>query len=115
MSGDFETTLNYCVPASPGEPLIKYVFDPPPGVPKQNFELHPFPVTVRDLRGANADVEKIASLDAQAFQFVKHTSKEQDFDDEERITTEYYDEVEQLVKDNVPGAKRVVIFDHTLR
>ncbi|RXW23712.1 hypothetical protein EST38_g2130 [Candolleomyces aberdarensis] len=119
-TGDFSTTLNYCVPFptyDPKDPLVKYVFDPPPGIPKQNFELQPFPATIHDLRNANgvSDIEQLVSLDVHGFQFVNNESKEKDFDDEEGFKDGYYKEVEQLVLDKVPGAKKVVIFDHTLR
>ena len=41
-------------------------------------------------------------------------SAEKDFTDEERIQSVYYKEVEELLKKEV-GAKRVFIFDHTIR
>ena len=45
---------------------------------------------------------------------MKHKSEETEFVDEERIKSVYYKEVEELLK-KVTGAKRVVIFDHTIR
>jgi hypothetical protein len=38
------------------------------------------------------------TLDKNGFQFIKHTSREKKFDDEEKITGVYYAEVEQLLK-----------------
>ena len=67
-------------------------------------------MVVHDIRGREDSV----SLDTTGFQFVKHASTEKDFLDEAKITTEYYKEVEELLKQEV-GVKRVVIFDHTIR
>jgi hypothetical protein len=40
---------------------------------------------------------------------------EGDFTSDEKIKTVYYPEVEKLLLDNVPGAHKVVLFDHTIR
>ena len=45
---------------------------------------------------------------------MKYPSVEKEFDDDERIQNVYYPEVEKLLKE-VAGAKRVFIFDHTIR
>eukprot|EP01098_Paradermamoeba_levis_P007645 TRINITY_DN3176_c0_g1_i2.p1 TRINITY_DN3176_c0_g1~~TRINITY_DN3176_c0_g1_i2.p1 ORF type:complete len:274 (-),score=69.19 TRINITY_DN3176_c0_g1_i2:40-828(-) len=44
-----------------------------------------------------------------------HDTKVANFYDEKEVTTTYYPEVEQILLQNVPGAKRVFIFDHTRR
>ncbi|KAK0742563.1 hypothetical protein B0T21DRAFT_361682 [Apiosordaria backusii] len=54
------------------------------------------------------------TLDSHGFQIYNHESKEKDFADDEKIKSEYYPEVEQLLKD-ATGAHRVYIFDHTIR
>ncbi|KAK4171521.1 hypothetical protein QBC36DRAFT_382491 [Triangularia setosa] len=54
------------------------------------------------------------TLDSHGFQIHKHGSKEKDFADDEKIKSEYYPEIEQLLKDTT-GANRVYIFDHTIR
>src|SRR5687768_4656160 len=54
------------------------------------------------------------SLDENGFVFVEHKTKMRDFFDDEQLQFIYYPEVEQLIK-TTSGAKRVVIFDHTLR
>jgi len=106
---DVPTTLNYYSPIG-DEPAFQYVKDPPAGTPKNNIGVDPHPATIHDVRGK----EDTVSLDATGFQFVKHVSEEKDFLDEERIKTVYYKEVEELLKKEA-GAKRVFIFDHTIR
>jgi hypothetical protein len=53
-------------------------------------------------------------LDREGFRFVGHGTKVVDFDDEDEVRRVYYPEMEALVKAET-GAKRVVVFDHTLR
>lgn len=83
---------------------------PPPGKPDTNVIEGPSPVIVHDARGREDEF----SLDQSGFQFVKHVSTEREFTDEKRIKNVYYKEVEELLK-NVTGAKKVIIFDRTIR
>lgn len=53
-------------------------------------------------------------LEVDGFRFVHHDTKVQSFLDETEIKRVYYPEVEALIKAE-SGAKRVVVFDHTLR
>ncbi|KAJ2915080.1 hypothetical protein MD484_g5334, partial [Candolleomyces efflorescens] len=112
MPNDVETTLNYAVPFD-GEPLYKYIFSPPEGVPRKNFEFKAYPATVRDARGT--EMEEKADLDVHGFQFVKHKSLETEFLDEDRIKEVYFKEAEQLLLSVIPWAKRVHVFDSTVR
>jgi hypothetical protein len=54
------------------------------------------------------------SLEREGFIFVNHETKMKNFYDEDEIRSVYYKETEELVK-HTSGAKRVVVFDHTLR
>jgi hypothetical protein len=54
------------------------------------------------------------ALEREGFVFVNHETKMKDFYDENEILSLYYKETEELVKKS-SGAKRVVVFDHTLR
>ncbi len=54
------------------------------------------------------------NLDVDGFRFVRHDTKVQNFLDETEIKRVYYPEMEALIKAE-SGAKRVVVFDHTLR
>jgi len=53
-------------------------------------------------------------LDVDGFRFVPHDTKVQNFLDEAEVKRVYYPEMEALIKAE-SGAKRVVVFDHTLR
>jgi hypothetical protein len=54
------------------------------------------------------------SLDENGFVLVDHATAVKDFFDAGELERVYYPEVENLIK-RVAGAKRVVVFDHTLR
>jgi hypothetical protein len=54
------------------------------------------------------------ALDRDGFRFVRHDTQMKDFFDPEEIKRVYYPEMVELIK-RESGAKRVVVFDHTLR
>ena len=54
------------------------------------------------------------SLEREGFIFVRHATRVKNFYDEAEVRAVYYPEIEQLVKET-SGAKRVLVFDHTLR
>ena len=54
------------------------------------------------------------SLEKNGFVLVEHKTTVTDFFDRQQLETVYYLEVEALIK-KMSGAKRVVLFDHTLR
>src|SRR6185503_10246823 len=54
------------------------------------------------------------SLDTSGFLLVEHRTQVRDFFDPEELKRVYYAEVVTLVQ-RISGAKRVVVFDHTLR
>lgn len=54
------------------------------------------------------------ALDRNGFILVEHQTAVTDFFDPQQLQSEYYAEVEQLIK-KISGASRVVVFDHTLR
>jgi hypothetical protein len=53
-------------------------------------------------------------LEVHGFRFVQHDTRVQNFLDEAEVKRVYYPEMEALIKAE-SGAKRVVVFDHTLR
>src|SRR5439155_9979670 len=53
-------------------------------------------------------------FEREGFRFVDHATEVGNFDDEDEIRRVYYPECEALIK-RVSGARRVVVFDHTLR
>jgi len=105
------TTLNYVSLDGVGsEGLYHYVESPPEGMPKSNIKEDIRPAIIHDVRGQ----EETVGLDKTGFQFVRHVSEEKKFLDEDVIKTRYYKEVEELLKKEA-GAKRVFVFDHTIR
>ncbi|OBZ68697.1 Uncharacterized protein in dcmA 3'region [Grifola frondosa] len=92
------------------EAPYQYVEGHPEGEPQNNIGTDPQPVVIHDARGN----ESAYTLDTTGFQYVNWPSVEKDFVDEETIKTKYYKEVEDILKKET-GAKRVFIFDHTIR
>jgi hypothetical protein len=54
------------------------------------------------------------SLEKEGFILVRHETQVKDFYDETEVRSIYYPEIEKLVKETT-DAKRVLVFDHTLR
>ncbi|MBV8740114.1 MAG: methyltransferase [Alphaproteobacteria bacterium] len=73
-------------------------------------ESEPHQVT---LRNGRLHLNEFA-LEKTGFRFVRHDTRVADFYDEDEIRRVYYPEMEALIKAEA-GAKRVVVFDHTLR
>src|SRR5215471_15345771 len=65
-------------------------------------------VTIEDGRKA------ALSLDGNGFMLVRHPTAMKDFFDANELKRVYYPEIERLVRE-LSGAKRAVMFDHTLR
>jgi hypothetical protein len=53
--------------------------------------------------------------DISGFAVYKSPAKEKLFTDDKAVRAGYYPEVEALLKEKLPGVKKVVIFDHTIR
>lgn len=111
---DVKAILNYCVyDENEPERPYKYVYDPPEGTPKMNITMEERPSIIHDVRGT--DLEENSLIDVHGFQFVRHEANEKEFLDEEKITNQYYKEIEALIKKEIPSTKRVFIWDHTIR
>ncbi|KAH0832033.1 hypothetical protein J3R83DRAFT_12939 [Lanmaoa asiatica] len=106
---DVQTTLNYYAPLDIQLPY-DYVDEPPIGAPRSNIGEDTRPVVVHDARGKGDAL----GFDVSGFRFVHYPSAEKDVVDEDKIKTAYYAEVEDILK-KYAGAKRVFIFDHTIR
>jgi hypothetical protein len=104
---DVQTNLNYYKANEDGSPPHA-VYTDRPETYKREHTSHQ--VTIHDVRGD----EQSYTLDGQGFQIHPHVSAEKDFDDDERIKDQYYAETRKLLQD-VTGASRVFIFDHTIR
>jgi len=101
-----QTDLNFYKALTDEKPYI-YTFDHDPPT---NFGQDTRSALIHDIRGHEDEF----TLDKNGFQIYHHESALKDFTDDETIKTEYYREVEDLLK-AATGAHKVVIFDHTVR
>jgi hypothetical protein len=110
--GDVTSTLVFYNPPADGAAPFNYVEKAPEGQPQRNFGEFPHEVTVHDIRGREDEFD----MNVNGFGVVRGVvSEEKDFTDDEAIKQKYYPEVEKVLLDNVPGANRIFIFDHTVR
>jgi hypothetical protein len=100
--------LAYVAPMA--EKPFNYTYGPPPGMPRSNAIPDEREVKVHSLR----PVERALSLDGEGFAIVPQESKVADFYDEAELERVYYKEMEELVA-SATGARRVTVFDHTVR
>lgn len=103
-----EATVTYLADTS----IKPVTYNPPPGtgVPQRVGNYRGFPVIIRDGRAIADDL----SLDREAFILTNHDTAVRDFYDEDEVRRVYYPEMERLVAART-GARRVVVFDHTIR
>src|SRR5687768_12793774 len=92
-----------------GEKLVNETFGPNNIRRRTSGTEQVFPVEIHDGRKAGQ-----TTLDENGFVFVEHKTAVKDFFDPEELKSVYYPEVAALIKD-LSGAKRVHVFDHTLR
>jgi len=111
--GDVVATLNFYSPPEDGSAPFNLAGDHPPGLTRTNFGAVAHDVLIHDIRGR----ESSFTLDEDAFQILQNQppSAELSFTDDASVEKNYYPEVERLLLDNVPGANKVIIFDHTIR
>ena len=103
-----EATVNYV--QNNGEKLFTYT-GAPGGNDKRSGGTYD-PRTVK-IHNGRLETDRFV-LDRDGFRFVGHPTKMRDFYDEDEIRRVYYPEMVELIKAE-SGAKRVVVFDHTLR
>jgi hypothetical protein len=103
-----EATLNYIV--DDGSKVFTIVAGPGGQDVRSGGTPDPRRVTIHNGRLH----EKDFALERHGFRFLRHDTKVREFYDEDEIRRVYYPEMEALIKAE-SGAKRVVVFDHTLR
>jgi hypothetical protein len=103
-----EAALSYIEPTSDKPRSLEY--QPPPGVPRTTAVYREHTVTIRDVR----PVASALSLEREGFQLVTAPTVISDFYDQEAVRTRYYAETGSLLEE-LTGASRVVVFDHTIR
>ncbi|TIA46577.1 hypothetical protein D6C79_05122 [Aureobasidium pullulans] len=110
--GPVESTLIFYAPPPDNAAPWNYVEQPPPGLPQRNYTEHPSQVLLNDMRGN----ESTFQLNTHGFTTASGVhSNCLDFTSDDDVKNIYYPEVEALILDKVPGAKRVFLFDHTIR
>jgi hypothetical protein len=87
-----------------------YFYEPPPGTQTHQPGDDPREMTVHD----GWDRARSFSLNREGFALREFHSSFQDWDNDDAIKAQFYDEVSEFVRREV-GAKRVVMFDHTIR
>jgi hypothetical protein len=103
-----EAALRYLEPMS--EKPRSFEYEPPQGVARTTAVHRAHTVTIRDIR----PIAPALSLDREGFKLVTAASSVGNFYDEQAIRTRYYTETVALLE-QLTGASRVVVFDHTLR
>ncbi|KAL5117183.1 hypothetical protein ACEQ8H_004871 [Pleosporales sp. CAS-2024a] len=79
--------------------------------PGNNYQLKDHSREVHNLRGREHEF----TTDNAGFAVYNYPAKEKLFTDEQAVREGYYREVESMLRDKIPGIKKVVIFDHTIR
>jgi hypothetical protein len=110
--GPVTSTLIFYAPPADNSSPWNYVEQPPPGLPQRNYTEHPSVVNISDARGQEPSFE----LNTHGFTTASNIPSDcKDFTSEDQIKELYYPEVEKLILGHVEGAKRVFLFDHTIR
>jgi hypothetical protein len=112
--GPVETELTFYVPPADGSVPFNYVEKAPEGQPQRNYQEATHKVVVDDIRGHEDEY----TLDKDAFQVFKDVPSAttyETFNSDEEVKKVYYPEVQKVLLDHVPGAHKVIIFDHTIR
>lgn len=107
-AGTLHAVLNYVAPTA--ERLRTYTYDPPGGEPRSNIVADPREVPIHDVRPLAGEV----SLDEHGFGILRHRSSVPGYDDEAVVRETVYPESARLLQE-MTGADRVHVFDHTLR
>jgi hypothetical protein len=93
-----------------GIPPVRYI-----DWPEEEHKAHKASYETRRVRIRNGRTcGEDFSLPTHGFLLVDHDTSVRDFYDEDEITRVYYPETEALIKEQ-SGARRVVVFDHTVR
>ena len=79
--------------------------------PGYSFELKDHDYPVSSIRGHESDF----STDKSGFSVHHSPANEKAFTDDKAVRSGYYAEVESLLRKELPGIKKVVMFDHTIR
>lgn len=112
--GPVTTELNFFKDPEDGAKPYNWVNAPTDGSPQRNFGMTVAKVSMNDVRDRESDFW----LEKDAFQTIKNVPSDmtyKDWESDEKVKETYYPEVEKLLLENVPGAHKVTLFDHTIR
>ena len=111
--GPVTAELKFYAAPTDGSKPFDYPNEPPAGLPKRNFGDADTAVTIKDIRGQ----ESLYKIDDNAFEALKtgRPPTHIDFTSEASIKEKYYPEISRLLQEHIPGAKRVLPFDHIVR
>jgi hypothetical protein len=105
-----QTVLNYT--RKTGTRPVSYTYEPPPGVPRYSGEVDSRTVSLQ-----NARLYDGLGLDTSGFEQISHRSsfiEWSEYQDTKLVEAIYYPEVVDAVRAHT-GARKVIVFDHTLR
>ncbi|KAK1226330.1 hypothetical protein PQX77_010694 [Marasmius sp. AFHP31] len=106
-------SLLYFTPPSDGSRPYTHINEPlDPSQPRDNWVREKHVMDIEDVRASGT--EHSYTLDKNGFQYHTETAKHTSFANDEEVEREYYPESVELIK-KVTGAKKVVLFDHTIR
>lgn len=100
--------LSYIVPTA--EKPHSYMYEPPPGIPKLSASYQQHATVIRSMR----PIADRLSLDVQGFRLLEHRSAVGNFYSDDEVRERHYGEIADLVI-AATSAKRVHVFDHTVR
>lgn len=112
--GPTSASLTFYAPPEDGSAPFNYVETPPPGQPQRNFRELSHEVNITDIRSN----EHSYTLDKDAFQTLQQVPTKttyHTFDSDTAVRETYYPEVENLLLTTLPGAHKIILFDHTIR
>jgi len=106
----FAKLIYFLPPTDGSRPYTNTNIDPSTGERGKNWVQEEHTVEIEDLRGKEDSV----TLDTAGFQFAKKATKHKSFTNDDDIKKEYYPESIELIQE-LTGASKVVLFDHTIR
>lgn len=112
--GPVAVNLTFYQPPPDNSVPFNYVHEPPTGQSPRNYGDAIHTVQLTDIRSH----EEEYTLDKDAFAALQSVPSETTyatFDSDAAVRDIYYPEVEKLLLDHLPGAHKIVIFDHTIR
>ena len=112
--GPTTAELTFYAPPPDNSAPFNYVESPPPGQPQRNYLEIPHSVPLNDIRGHEAEYN-LDKDSMQALQNIPSAATYTTFDSDAAVRSIYYPEVEQLLLSKLPGAHKIVLFDHTIR